>query len=70
MCKVSKIFILTKQVSYADKIEEEDDEQSITEMIPEVASNVDLYTDETFTICQDTLKLKPGQSGDFLSASD
>ena len=38
--------------------------------MPEVASNVDLGTDETFEICQETLKLKSGETGDFLSASN
>ena len=36
-------------------------------MVPEVASNV-YASDETFTICQDTLKFQPG-GGDFLSNS-
>ena len=35
------------QLVLPDKIEEEDDEQSITEMMPEVASNV-FASDETF----------------------
>lgn len=48
----------------ADKIEEESDEQSITEMVPEIASNLELNSDETFTYA-DTLKAIPG--GDFLS---
>ena len=51
-----------------DKIDEEtDEEQSVTEMVPEVASNLEYgESDETFTICQDnTFKL--GSGVDFLS---
>ena len=44
--------------------EEEDEDQSITELVPEVASNKEFLTDETFTFAE-TLKAKPGM--DFLS---
>lgn len=56
----------------ADKIEEEtDEEQSVTEMVPEVASNVELGSDETFTYSKQDRTFKLGsdtQTGnDFLS---
>ena len=47
-----------------DKIEEEEDEQSMTELMPEVASNVEFLSDETFAYA-DTLKAKQGS--DFLT---
>ena len=36
-------------------------------MVPEVASNVELQSNETFDVCADTLKVANG--GDFLSAT-
>ena len=44
---------------FGDRIDEEDeyDEQSITELMPEVASNAEFLSDETFTFA-DTLKAK------------
>ena len=55
-----------------EKIDEVDDEASITELVPEIASNVELGSvEETFTMCQDnTMKHSHravGEGGDFLS---
>ena len=58
---------------FKEKIDEVDDEASITELVPEVASNVDVGSaEDTFLICQDnTLKDSHRAAGeDFLSVAE
>ena len=38
-------------------------------MVPEVASNVELQSNDTFDVCADTFKAAVGGGADFLSAT-